>query len=173
MGPVLGPGERQRIHEWIARGVEGGARLVLDGRDVRVEGYPHGCFVGPTILDDVRPEMAVAQEEVFGPVVVVERAPDLGRAIELLNRSRYGNSASIFTDSGSAVRSFRAQVECGMLGVNLGVPAPMAFFSFAGWKDSLYGDLGAHGTDGVEFFTRKKVVTERWFGAERPREGWV
>jgi malonate-semialdehyde dehydrogenase (acetylating)/methylmalonate-semialdehyde dehydrogenase len=173
MGPVLGPKERERIVEWIGRGVEGGATLLLDGREARIESHPHGCFVGPTVLDHVRPEAPIAKEEVFGPVVVILRVPDLRAAIETINKSRYGNSASLFTDSGSAVRSFRAEVQCGMLGINLGVPAPMAYFSFAGWKESLFGDLGAHGTDGVEFFTRKKVVTERWFETERPRDGWV
>jgi malonate-semialdehyde dehydrogenase (acetylating)/methylmalonate-semialdehyde dehydrogenase len=173
MGPVLNPDQRDRILSWIARGAEEGARLVLDGRGARAASRPYGCFVGPTVFDGVRPEMAIAQEEIFGPVVAVLRARDLAEAIDLVNRSRYGNSASLFTRSGAAAREFRERVQCGMLGVNLGVPAPMAFFSFGGWKGSLFGDLHAHGADAVEFYTRKKVVTERWFGAERPKDGWV
>jgi malonate-semialdehyde dehydrogenase (acetylating)/methylmalonate-semialdehyde dehydrogenase len=115
----------------------------------------------------------LAREEIFGPVVSVLRARDLDEAITLSNRSRYGNSVSLFTQSGAAARAFRARIEAGMLGINLGVPAPMAFFSFGGWKQSLFGDLHAHGPDAVAFYTRKKVVTERWFGAEAPKEGWV
>ena len=173
MGPVLNPESRERILGWIARGAQEGATLVLDGRGARVADRPNGCFVGPTIFDRVRPDMAIAQEEIFGPVVVVLRAADLAEAIALVNRSRYGNSASLFTQSGAAAREFRERVQCGMLGLNLGVPAPMACFSFGGWKSSLFGDLGTHGADAVEFYTHKKVVTERWFGAERPKDGWV
>lgn len=170
MGPVLNMEAKERIHGWISKGVSESATLVLDGRNVPPS---RGCYVGPTIFDNVRPEMSIAQEEIFGPVVVVLRAADLDEAITLANRSRYGNSASIFTQDGAAVRTFRARLQCGMLGVNLGVPAPMAFFSFGGWKESLFGDLHAHGPDAIEFYTRKKVVSERWFGAEPPREGWV
>ncbi len=170
--PVLSLEQRQRILDAIERGVREGARLVLDGRGVSVSALPGGCFVGATVFDDVKPEMFVAREEIFGPVVSVLRARDLGEAIELANRSRYGNSVSLFTRSGSAAREFRARIQAGMLGVNLGVPAPMAFFSFGGWKESFFGDLNAHGPDAVAFYTRKKVVTERWFGAEAPREGW-
>lgn len=172
LSPVLSPEQRQRILDAIERGVGEGARLVLDGRGANVPDRPHGCFVGATVFDEVKPEMFVAREEIFGPVVSVLRARDLGEAIELTNRSRYGNSVSLFTRSGAAAREFRARSQAGMLGVNLGVPAPMAFFSFGGWKESLYGDLNAHGPDAVAFYTRKKVVTERWFGAEAPREGW-
>jgi malonate-semialdehyde dehydrogenase (acetylating)/methylmalonate-semialdehyde dehydrogenase len=117
--------------------------------------------------------MFVGREEIFGPVVAVMRARDLNEALLLTNRSRYGNSASLFTQSGAAAREFRARAQAGMLGVNLGVPAPMAFFSFGGWKQSFFGDLHAHGPDAVAFYTRKKVVTERWFGAEAPKEGWA
>jgi malonate-semialdehyde dehydrogenase (acetylating)/methylmalonate-semialdehyde dehydrogenase len=173
MGPVVNPEARQRILAAIDRGVQEGARLVLDGRSVTVPGRPRGCFLGPTVFDGVSPEMFVAREEVFGPVVSVLRARNLDEAITLANRSRYGNSASLFTKSGAAAREFRARIQAGMLGVNLGVPAPMAFFSFGGWKQSFFGDLNAHGPDAVAFYTRKKVVTERWFGAEAPKEGWV
>ncbi len=117
--------------------------------------------------------MFVAREEIFGPVVTVLRARDLDEAITLANRSRYGNSVALFTQSGAAARAFRERIQAGMLGINLGVPAPLAFFSFGGWKQSLFGDLHAHGPDAVAFYTRKKVVTERWFGAEAPKDGWV
>jgi malonate-semialdehyde dehydrogenase (acetylating)/methylmalonate-semialdehyde dehydrogenase len=173
MGPVLSPDQRRRILEAIDRGVAEGARLVLDGRGVSVPAAPRGCFVGPTVFDAVAPEMFIAREEIFGPVVSVLRAKDLDEAIRLSNRSRYGNSVSLFTQSGAAAREFRSRIQAGMLGLNLGVPAPMAFFSFGGWKQSFFGDLNAHGPDAVAFYTRKKVVTERWFGAEAPKEGWV
>lgn len=173
MGPVVNEEQRRRILDAIERGVGEGARLVLDGRPALAADRPRGCFVGPTVFDEVTPEMFLGREEVFGPVVSVMRARDLNEAVNLTNRSRYGNSASLFTRSGAAVREFRARIQAGMLGVNLGVPAPMAFFSFGGWKQSIFGDLHAHGPDAVAFYTRKKVVTERWFGAEAPKEGWV
>lgn len=171
--PVLNVEQRQRILASIERGVQEGAKLLLDGRGAGAPGRPHGCFVGPTVFDHVRPDMFVAREEIFGPVVSVLRAQDLDEAIRLANRSRYGNSVSLFTQSGAAARQFRERIQAGLLGVNLGVPAPMAFFSFGGWKGSMFGDLNAHGPDAVAFYTRKKVVTERWFGAEAPKDGWV
>lgn len=173
MGPVLNPESRRRILDGIDQGVREGAKLLLDGRGGAVPDLPHGCFVGPTVFDAVTPDMFVGREEIFGPVVSVMRAGDLNEAITLTNRSRYGNSASLFTQSGAAAREFGARVQAGMLGINLGVPAPMAFFSFGGWKNSFFGDLNAHGPDAVAFYTHKKVVTERWFGAEAPKEGWV
>jgi malonate-semialdehyde dehydrogenase (acetylating)/methylmalonate-semialdehyde dehydrogenase len=171
--PVLNPEQQRRILGAIDRGVEEGARLVLDGRNASVADRPNGCFVGPTVFDDVTPDMFVGREEIFGPVVSVFRAKDLDEAITLTNRSRYGNSVSLFTQDGAAGREFRVRTQAGMLGINLGVPAPMAFFSFGGWKGSFFGDLNAHGPDAVAFYTRKKVVTERWFGAEAPKDGWV
>jgi malonate-semialdehyde dehydrogenase (acetylating)/methylmalonate-semialdehyde dehydrogenase len=173
LGPVLNPEQRRRILDAIDRGVKEGARLVADGRAATASDRPRGCFLGPTVFDEVHPDSFVAREEVFGPVVSVLRAGDLDEAIGLANRSRYGNSVSLFTQSGAAARTFRQRIQAGMLGINLGVPAPMAFFSFGGWKQSFYGDLHAHGPDAVDFYTRKKVVTERWFGAEAPKDGWV
>jgi malonate-semialdehyde dehydrogenase (acetylating)/methylmalonate-semialdehyde dehydrogenase len=117
--------------------------------------------------------MFVGREELFGPVVSVMRAPDLDAAITVTNRSRYGNTVSLFTQSGAAARTFRERIQVGMLGINLGVPAPMAFFPFGGWKSSFYGDLFAQGADAVAFYTRTKVISERWFGAEAPKDGWV
>lgn len=172
MGPVLGEEQRRRIVAAIHRGVDDGAVLRLDGREVSVPSFPHGAFVGPTVFDHVRPGSFLAREEIFGPVVSILRADDLHTAIDLANGSELGNSASLFTQSGAAARIFRDRIQCGMLGINLGVPAPMACFSFGGWKHSLFGDLHAHGPDAVAFYTRKKVITERWFGAEPPRDGW-
>jgi malonate-semialdehyde dehydrogenase (acetylating)/methylmalonate-semialdehyde dehydrogenase len=163
VGPVVSAAARDRIRTWIERGVSGGARLVLDGRQPAAD--DRGWFVGPTILDQVTVEMEIAQEEVFGPVLSVISAPTLDRAIEIVNASRFGNGASIFTESGASVRRFRHQVQVGMVGVNIGVAAPVAFFPFSGWKDSFLGDLHAHGPDAVEFYTRKKTVTTRWLSS--------
>jgi malonate-semialdehyde dehydrogenase (acetylating) / methylmalonate-semialdehyde dehydrogenase len=163
VGPVVSPAARDRIREWIDRGVADGASLAVDGR--AVGGDAEGAWVGPTIVDDVTPEMDIAQEEVFGPVLSVVRVDTLDEAIDVVNHSRFGNGVSIFTESGAAVRRFRHDVEAGMVGVNIGVAAPVAFFPFSGWKDSFLGDLHAHGTDAVDFYTRKKTVTSRWFSS--------
>ncbi|HUA04546.1 MAG TPA: CoA-acylating methylmalonate-semialdehyde dehydrogenase [Solirubrobacteraceae bacterium] len=164
VGPVISCAARDRIRDWIERGEAGGAKVVLDGRAAD-GGEPNGSFVGPTILDAVTPEMEIAQEEVFGPVLCVISAPTLDEAIGIVNSSRFGNGTSIFTESGSSVRRYRHEIQAGMVGVNIGVAAPVAFFPFSGWKDSFLGDLHAHGTDAVEFYTRKKTVTSRWFSS--------
>jgi malonate-semialdehyde dehydrogenase (acetylating)/methylmalonate-semialdehyde dehydrogenase len=162
VGPVVSCDARDKIKGWIDRGESDGATVVVDGR--APEGaHDDGAFVGPTILDDVTPEMAIAQEEVFGPVLAIVRADSLDEATAIVNGSRFGNGTSIFTESGAAVRRYRHDVEAGMVGVNIGVAAPVAFFPFSGWKDSFLGDLHAHGGDAVEFFTKKKTVTSRWF----------
>ena len=162
VGPVVSCEARDKITEWIDRGESDGATVVVDGR--APEGaHDDGAFVGPTILDDVTPEMAIAQEEVFGPVLAIVRADSLDEATAIVNASRFGNGTSIFTENGAAVRRYRHDVEAGMVGVNIGVAAPVAFFPFSGWKDSFLGDLHAHGGDAVEFFTKKKTVTSRWF----------
>jgi malonate-semialdehyde dehydrogenase (acetylating) / methylmalonate-semialdehyde dehydrogenase len=161
VGPLVSCAARDRVRGWIDRGVEEGATLVVDGRDPDAD--PAGAYVGPTILDDVTPDMPIAQEEVFGPVLTIIRTESLDEAIEVINRSRFGNGTSIFTENGAAVRRFRHEVQAGMIGVNIGVAAPVAFFPFSGWKDSFLGDLHAHGTDAVDFFTRKKTVTSRYF----------
>lgn len=161
VGALIRREHKERVEAWIEQAVAEGAKLLLDGR--RADVPPHGYFVGPTILDGVNPDMAIAQEEIFGPVLVVMRAETLEEAIDLANRSRYGNAAVIFTQSGAAARTFRYRIQAGMLGVNVGVPAPMAFFPFTGWKASFFGDLHATGMDAVEFYTEKKVVTTRWW----------
>jgi malonate-semialdehyde dehydrogenase (acetylating) / methylmalonate-semialdehyde dehydrogenase len=163
VGPVISCAARDRIREWIERGEADGAKVVLDGREA--SGDPNGSYVGPTILDGVTPEMDIAKEEVFGPVLCVISAPTLDEAIGIVNSSRFGNGTSIFTEAGASVRRYRHEVQAGMVGVNIGVAAPVAFFPFSGWKDSFLGDLHAHGTDAVEFYTRKKTVTSRWFSS--------
>jgi malonate-semialdehyde dehydrogenase (acetylating) / methylmalonate-semialdehyde dehydrogenase len=122
-----------------------------------------GYYLGPTIFDGVTPEMTIAKEEIFGPVLSVIRVQDLDEAIELVNRSPFGNTTAIFTGDGKAAREYAQKIECGMVGVNIGVPAPMAFFPFSGWKQSFFGDLHAHGRDAVSFYTEQKVIMQRWF----------
>jgi malonate-semialdehyde dehydrogenase (acetylating) / methylmalonate-semialdehyde dehydrogenase len=165
VGPVISCAARDRISGWIDRGVAEGATVVVDGRPVAETADPGGAFVGPTIPDDITPEMEISREEVFGPVLCVISAPTLDRAIGIVNSSRFGNGVSIFTESAASVRLFRHDVEAGMVGVNIGVAAPVAFFPFSGWKDSFLGDLHAHGPDAVEFFTRKKTITSRYFAS--------
>jgi len=162
LGPVVSETARERILAAVDRGVEEGAELLVDGRD---PGETDGCFIGATILTGVEPEMEVAREEIFGPVLSMIHVDTLDEAIETVNGSRFGNGVSIFTESGAAVRRFKHDVEAGMVGVNIGVAAPVAFFPFSGWKDSFLGDLHAHGTDAVDFYTRKKTVTTRYFSS--------
>jgi malonate-semialdehyde dehydrogenase (acetylating) / methylmalonate-semialdehyde dehydrogenase len=163
VGPVVSCTARDRIRGWIDRSVEDGATAVVDGRGAVTD--DERAFVGPTILDGVTPEMPVAQEEVFGPVLSVIQVDTLDEAIAVVNGSRFGNGTSIFTENGAAVRRYRHEVEAGMVGVNIGVAAPVAFFPFSGWKDSFLGDLHAHGPDAVDFYTRKKTVTSRYFSS--------
>lgn len=160
LGPVIRASHKERTENYIRIGVEEGACLVRDGRLDRVD--ENGFFIGPTIFDHVRPGMKIWQDEIFAPVLSVVRAKDLDDAIEIANRSKFANGACIYTDSAKAVRQFREQIDAGMLGVNLAVPAPMAFFPFSGYKNSFYGDLHANGKDGVEFYTRKKMLTARY-----------
>jgi malonate-semialdehyde dehydrogenase (acetylating)/methylmalonate-semialdehyde dehydrogenase len=166
VGPVISCAARDRISEWVDRGVAAGASLVVDGRDVSGSGVdPAGAFLGPTILDGVTSGMEIAREEVFGPVLCIMRAETLDEAIEMVNASRFGNGTSIFTESGASVRRYRHEVQAGMVGVNIGVAAPVAFFPFSGWKDSFLGDIHAHGPDAVDFYTRKKTVTSRYYSS--------
>ncbi|KGR91711.1 methylmalonate-semialdehyde dehydrogenase [Ureibacillus massiliensis 4400831 = CIP 108448 = CCUG 49529] len=161
LGPVIRESNKVRTLRYIELGVEEGAHLVRDGRkDEQVNG--NGYFVGPTIFDNVTQEMKIWQDEIFAPVLSIIRVKTLAEAIDIANSSRFANGACIYTDSSASVREFRENIESGMLGVNIGVPAPMAFFPFSGWKDSFYGDLHANGTDGIEFYTRKKMVTARY-----------
>ena len=167
VGPVISCDARDRIAGWVQRAIDDGAELVVDGRDPG--GDPEGAFIGPTILDKVGRDDAIISEEVFGPVLTVINVDTLEEAIEVVNASRFGNGVSIFTESASAVRKFRHDVEVGMVGVNIGVAAPVAFFPFSGWKASFLGDLHAHGPDAVEFFTRKNTITSRYFSGGHER----
>ncbi|MEK5057325.1 methylmalonate-semialdehyde dehydrogenase (acylating) [Paenibacillus sp. FSL H7-0326] len=161
LGPVIRQSHKDRTIAYIEQGITEGAELLRDGRtDTAVKG--DGYFIGPTLFDGVTLQMKIWQEEVFAPVLSIMRVKDIEEAVEIANRSRFANGACIFTNDGSKVRYFRENIDSGMLGVNVGVPAPMAFFPFSGWKDSFYGDLHANGSDGVEFYTRKKMVTARW-----------
>ncbi|MSO41733.1 MAG: CoA-acylating methylmalonate-semialdehyde dehydrogenase [Solirubrobacterales bacterium] len=157
--PMVAPEARERAEAAIAQSEAEGATVTLDGR---LGGGDPGTFLGPTIVETADPEAEIAREEIFGPVLAFVREPDLEAALEFVNGSRYGNSGAIFTSSGRAARDYRYGVEAGMIGVNIGVPAPVAWFPFSGWKDSIDGDLHANGTDAVDFYTRKKVVTSRW-----------
>jgi malonate-semialdehyde dehydrogenase (acetylating)/methylmalonate-semialdehyde dehydrogenase len=162
MGPVITPEAQARIRRLIASGERDGARLVLDGRDLKVPGYEDGFFVGPTVVDEVQPDMEVYREEIFGPVLAVLRAGTVDEAIALINSNPYGNGTAIFTSSGTAARKFHRSVTVGMIGINVPIPVPMAYYSFGGWKDSLFGQSHIHGPEGVAFYTRAKAVTARW-----------
>ncbi len=162
MGPVVSRKHREKVLSYIEHGVKEGATMTLDGRQTSVEKYPSGAFVGPTIFEDVDPSMTIAREEIFGPVASVTHAETLDDAIEAVRKNPFANAVSIFTTSGKSAREFRYRVGVSMIGVNIGVAAPMAFFPFGGTKGSFFGDLKAHGTDAIEFYTDKKVVISRW-----------
>ena len=162
MGPVVSQAAKDRIEGLITIGEKQGARLAVDGRGYSVPGYENGFFVGPTVLDGVSTDMDVYREEIFGPVLSVVRTDSVDEAIALINANPYGNGTAIFTNSGESARRFQRGVHVGMIGINVPVPVPMAFYSFGGWKDSLFGDKHVHGPEGVSFYTRAKVVTSRW-----------
>jgi malonate-semialdehyde dehydrogenase (acetylating)/methylmalonate-semialdehyde dehydrogenase len=162
MGPLVSAAHYEKVTGLVARGVEEGAELVVDGRDLVVEGHEGGYFVGPSVFDHVKPGQAVYDQEIFGPVLVVVRADSYSEALELVNANPYGNGAAIFTRDGGVARMFEQQVTAGMVGINVPIPVPMAYHSFGGWKDSLFGDLHMHGPEGVRFYTKGKVVTTRW-----------
>jgi malonate-semialdehyde dehydrogenase (acetylating) / methylmalonate-semialdehyde dehydrogenase len=162
MGPVITAEARDRIAGYVASGERQGARVAVDGRGLVVPGHEQGFFIGPTVLDRVTPEMDAYRDEIFGPVLSVLRAGSVDEAIALVNANPYGNGTAIFTSSGAAARRFQREVTVGMIGINVPIPVPMAWYSFGGWKDSLFGQSRIHGPDGVEFYTRTKVVTQRW-----------
>jgi len=162
MGPVVTPEARDRIVSLIGTGEAQGATVRVDGRGIRVPGHEGGFFVGPTVIDHVTPAMDVYTNEIFGPVLSVVRADDIDAAIRLVNANPYGNGTAVFTSDGGAARRFVREVTVGMVGVNVPVPVPMAYHSFGGWKDSLFGDRHVHGPEGVSFYTRGKIVTQRW-----------
>ena len=168
MGPVITREARDRIVGFIDSGERQGAEVAVDGRGLVVPGYENGYFVGPTVLDRVTTEMDAYQNEIFGPVLSVLRADSVDEAIGLINANPYGNGTAIFTSSGEAARRFQRGVNVGMIGINVPIPVPMAYYSFGGWKDSLFGERRIHGPDGVGFYTRSKVITSRWPHVEHP-----
>ncbi len=160
MGPLVTAVHRDKVASYIEAGAKEGATIVVDGRDLKVDG--DGFFLGPTLLDNVSPKMSVYTDEIFGPVLSIIRVNTYDEALNLVNSHQYGNGTAIFTNDGGAARRFQNEVEVGMVGINVPIPVPMAYYSFGGWKNSLFGDSHAHGTEGVHFFTRGKVVTSRW-----------
>ena len=162
MGPVISATSKTRIEQLIGKGLQEGGKAILDGRNARIKGGEKGSFLKPTILTDIGPENELRKTEIFGPVLALHDANDLDEAIQIISRSAYGNAASIFTSNGNSARKFRYEAPTGNIGVNIGVAAPMAYFPFSGWKDSFLGVLHGQGRDGVEFYTDKKVVIERW-----------
>jgi len=162
MGPLVTKAHRDKVASYLDAGVASGAELVVDGRAGDIDGEAGGYWLGPTLFDKVTPEMSIYTDEIFGPVLSVVRVPSYEAALKLVNDNPYGNGTAIFTNDGGAARRFQYDVEVGMVGVNVPIPVPMAYYSFGGWKASLFGDSHAHGTEGVHFYTRGKVVTSRW-----------
>ena len=162
MGPVISRPHQKRILQYIEEGLSAGAQLVLDGRNCTVPGFEQGFFVGATLFDHVSPNMSIYREEIFGPVLCVVRVPTLDDAIRLINTCPYANGTALFTQSGALARHFENTIEVGMVGINVPIPVPMAFFSFGGWKSSLFGDHAVHGMEGIRFYTQTKTITRRW-----------
>ena len=153
---------RAKIVSYIDAGVAQGAEIVVDGRGLTIAGHEHGFFVGPTLFDRVSKDMTIYTDEIFGPVLVVVRVASLQDAIALINDNPFGNGTALFTRSGAAAHLFEQEVQVGMVGINVPIPVPMAFYSFGGWKQSLFGDLHVHGIEGIKFYTRTKAITRRW-----------
>jgi malonate-semialdehyde dehydrogenase (acetylating)/methylmalonate-semialdehyde dehydrogenase len=172
MGPLVTRQHRDKVSGYVDQGVKEGAKLVVDGRGRKVPGHENGFFIGTTLFDNVKPDMKVYQDEIFGPVLVVLREQTLEGAIALVNRNPYANGTAIFTESGGAARRFENEIQVGMVGVNVPIPVPVAFYSFGGWKGSLFGDLHVHGMEGVKFYTRTKVITTRWPHQDTPAPGF-
>ena len=162
MGPLVTAVHRDKVASYIDAGVNAGAKLVVDGRNPKVNGAAEGFWLGPTLFDQVTPEMSIYKDEIFGPVLSVIRVSSYDQGLELINKHQYGNGTAIFTNDGGAARRFQNEVQVGMIGINVPIPVPTAYYSFGGWKNSLFGDTHAHGMEGVHFFTRGKVVTSRW-----------
>ncbi|UTA46392.1 CoA-acylating methylmalonate-semialdehyde dehydrogenase [Simiduia sp. 21SJ11W-1] len=162
MGPLITGEHRNKVRQYVDDGVAEGATLVVDGRDLSVSEHPNGFFMGPCLFDNVRPNMRIYREEIFGPVLCVVRVDTMEQAMQLINDHEFGNGTCIFTRDGEAARYFSDHIQVGMVGINVPLPVPMAFHSFGGWKRSLFGDLSAYGPDAVRFYTRRKTITQRW-----------
>ena len=161
-GPLISAAHKAKVEAYIQMGEDEGAELVIDGRGFKLQGHEQGFFTGPTLFDHVKPGMKTYQDEIFGPVLQLVRAESLEEAIALPSRHAYGNGVSIFTRSGRAARDFAGKVQAGMIGINVPIPVPLAYYSFGGWKRSAFGDANQHGMDGVRFYTKVKTVTARW-----------
>jgi len=172
MGALVTGQHRDKVASYIDSGVREGAKLVVDGRGLKVAGHESGFFLGTSLFDQVTPKMKIYQEEIFGPVLVVVRAKTLEEAIALVNANPYANGTAVFTESGGAARRFENEIQVGMVGINVPIPVPMAFYSFGGWKNSLFGDLHVHGMEGVKFYTRTKAITRRWPHQDTPAPGF-
>jgi malonate-semialdehyde dehydrogenase (acetylating)/methylmalonate-semialdehyde dehydrogenase len=162
MGPLVTKAHLDKVRAYVDSGVAEGAKLVVDGRGLKLQGYENGFFLGGCLFDRVTTNMKIYREEIFGPVLSVVRAPDYETAVKMVNDHEYGNGTAIFTRDGDAARDFAQRINVGMIGVNVPIPVPMAFHSFGGWKRSLFGDQHMHGPEGVRFYTKQKVVTSRW-----------
>lgn len=162
MGPVVTPAAKARIEDYIANGIAEGAKLVRDGRGIKVSGAQNGCFVGATVFDKVMTDMKIYREEIFGPVLCIVRAENYEAAISMINAHEYGNGVAIFTRDGDAARDFVSRIQIGMVGINVPIPVPLAYYSFGGWKRSLFGDHAIHGAEGIRFYTKLKTITARW-----------
>jgi malonate-semialdehyde dehydrogenase (acetylating)/methylmalonate-semialdehyde dehydrogenase len=167
MGPLVTKAHRDKVASYLDSGVAEGAELVADGRNTIPDGDTDGFWLGPTLFDKVTPEMSLYTDEIFGPVLSVVRVENYDAALELVNSNPYGNGTAIFTNDGGAARRIQNDVEVGMVGINVPIPVPVSYYSFGGWKSSLFGDSHAHGVEGVHFFTRGKVVTSRWLDPSR------
>jgi len=161
-GPVVSKAHRERIEQYIQMGIDEGSELVVDGRGFSLQGHEEGFFIGPTFFDHVTPDMKSYQDEIFGPVLQMVRAKDFEEAVRLPSSHEYGNGVAIFTRNGHAAREFTARVNVGMVGVNVPIPVPVSYHSFGGWKRSGFGDIGQYGQEGMRFWTKTKVVTQRW-----------
>jgi malonate-semialdehyde dehydrogenase (acetylating)/methylmalonate-semialdehyde dehydrogenase len=166
LGPVVTAEHKQHVVDWINKGIEEGAELVLDGRDIVVHGYENGFYLGPTIFDHVKPGMTVGEKEIFGPVLCIKRVKDFEEGLAVMNANPFANGSVIYTQSGYYAREFTRRTDGGMVGVNVGIPVPVGIFPFCGHKDSFFGDLHVLGKDGIRFFTETKVVTSKWFDEE-------
>jgi len=172
-GPLVTAAHLARVRDYVELGVREGAELLVDGRDFRMQGYENGFYMGGCLFDRVTPDMRIYREEIFGPVLSIVRAGDYETALKLCNDHEYGNGVAIFTRDGDAARDFTARVQTGMVGVNVPIPVPLAYYTFGGWKRSVFGDLNQHGPDSIRFYTKTKTVTSRWPGGVREGASFV
>ena len=170
LGPVVSAKHKKSICDWIQKGLDEGAELVLDGRNIVVPGYENGFFVGPTILDHITPEMSIGQREIFGPVTLIKRVKTFEEGLAIMNANPFANGSAIFTQNGYYARQFEMLTDGGMVGINVGIPVPSAYFPFSGNKDSFFGDQHVLGLDGVRFYTRAKTVTMHWYDEHSRRK---